>query len=56
MWILTRHNIYDMKIHKALKYGPKIKSLPSFERRDHVESKYIIKNEFRIFQNTKKGR
>ena len=35
-----------MEIHKILKKGPKMKSIPSFERRDHVESKYIIENEF----------
>ena len=34
----------------------KIKSIPSFKRRDNLESKYIIKNKFLPFQNTKKGR
>ena len=38
--------MYNMDIHIVLKNGPKIKSIPSFERGDHVESKYIIKNEF----------
>ena len=33
----------------------KIKSIPSFERGDHVESKYIIENKFRPFQNSRKG-
>ena len=33
-----------------------IKTLPSLERRDHVESNYIIRNEFQLFQNTEKGR
>ena len=34
----------------------KIKSIPSFERRDHIESKYIVINGFWFFQNIKKGR
>ena len=33
--------------------GLKIKSIPSFETGDQVESKYIIKNEFNFFQNIK---
>ena len=33
----------------------KIKFIPEFERGDHVESNYIIKNEFDIFNNNKKG-
>ena len=35
-----------MEIHKVLKNGARIESIPSFERRNHIESKYIIKNEF----------
>ena len=31
----------------------KIKSIPSFEREDHVESKYIIKNDFDFFKKSK---
>ena len=46
IWILTGHKIYNMKIHKVLKNGPKIKSIPSFERGDHAKSKYIMKNKF----------
>ena len=42
-----------MKIHKVLKNGPKIKSIPSFEIGDQVESKYIIKNDFNFYQNIK---
>ena len=34
----------------------KIKTIPLQERGDHVESEYIIRNEFGRFQNTKKGR
>ena len=34
----------------------KIKSIPSFKRGDHVDFKYIMKDEFWYFQNTKKGR
>ena len=44
IWILTGHKIYN-----CIKYWRivlKIKSIPSFERGDHVESKYIIKNKF----------
>ena len=33
----------------------KIKSIPSFERGDHVESKYIIKMSFDFFKIPKKG-
>ena len=33
----------------------KIKSLPSFEREDHVESKYIIRTELWLFEIPKKG-
>ena len=38
--------MYNIKIHKVLKNGPKIKTIPSFQRRDHVEFKYIIKTEY----------
>ena len=31
--------MYNMEINKVLKNGPKIKSVPSFEREDHIESK-----------------
>ena len=44
------------KNHKVLKNGPKIKTIPSNERGDHVESKYTIKNEFYVFKILKKGR
>ena len=30
------------------------KTIPSFEKGDHVKSKYIIRNEILFFQNTKK--
>ena len=33
----------------------KKKTIPSQERGDHVESEYIFRNEFGLFQNTKKG-
>ena len=38
--------MYNIKIHKVLKNGSKTKTISSFERRNHVEFKYIIKNEF----------
>ena len=41
-----QYNICDIKIHKVLKNGPKNKAIPSFDRENHVESKYIIRNEF----------
>ena len=44
-----------MKIHKVLKNGPKINSIPPFGRGDHVESKYIIENKFDLFKLPKKG-
>ena len=44
-----------MEIHKLVKIGPKFKTIPFFERRDHGESKYAIKNKLRLFQNTPKG-
>ena len=31
--------------HKVLKNGPK-KTIPSLERKDYAESKYVIRNEF----------
>ena len=38
--------MYIIEIHKLLINGPKIKkTIPSFQRGDHVESKYIIRNE-----------
>ena len=33
----------------------KVKSIPSFERRDHVESNYIIKMSFDCFKLPKEG-
>ena len=33
----------------------KMKTIPSVERRDHVEFRYIIKNSFLLFENIKKG-
>ena len=33
----------------------KIKTIPSVERGDHVEFKYIIKNSFLLFENIKEG-
>ena len=38
--------MYIIEIHKLLKNGPKIKTIPSFQRGDHVESKFIIRTEF----------
>ena len=36
-----------MEINKVLKNGPKYKkTIPLFERGDHIESKYILRNEF----------
>ena len=42
----TQHIIYNIKIPKVLKNGPKIKIMTSLKRRYDVESKYFIKNEF----------
>ena len=48
--------MYTIEIHKVLKNGPKnLKNVPSSKRGEHVEYKYIIKNEFWLFQNTEKG-
>ena len=30
-----------MEIHKVLENGPKAKTMPSFERGDHIEFNYI---------------
>ena len=38
--------MYDIKNHKVLMNGPKNKTIQSFDRKNHVESKYIIRNEF----------
>ena len=32
-----------------------MKTIPSFERGDHLESTYIIRNKFLLFLNSKKG-
>ena len=38
--------MYNMEIHKVLENGPKkTKTITSFER-DHIKSKYIIRNDF----------
>ena len=46
IWKFTQYIIHIINIRKVLKKGPKIKSIPSFERGDHVDFRYIIKNEF----------
>ena len=33
----------------------RIKTMPPFERGEHVEKKYKIRNDYWFFQNTKKG-
>ena len=38
-----------MEIHKVLKNGPKLKSIPSFEKGDHVEHKNILLKMFLTF-------
>ena len=50
IWKLTPYVMYNIEIHKVLKNGPRIEPIPSFERRDHVESKYIIENDFDFFK------
>ena len=45
----TQYIIYNIKAPKVLKIGPKIKTMPSLERRYDVESKYIIKITFKFF-------
>ena len=46
--------MYNIEIYKLLKNGPKSKNYTIFERGDHAESKYVIRNKFWLFQNTKK--
>ena len=41
--------MYNIKIPKVLKNGPKIKIMTSLKRGYDVESKYIIKNQFYFF-------
>ena len=48
--------MYHIEIYKVLKNGPKIETIPSFERGEHIEYKCILENEFEFFRNTKKGR
>ena len=38
--------MFNIEIHKVLKNGPGLKTIPSFERGDQIESKYIIRTEF----------
>ena len=33
----------------------RLKLIPSFERGDHAESKWVIRKDFRPFQSTKNG-
>ena len=47
--------MYSIEIHKLLKNGPKNKKVPLFKRGEHVKYKYIIRNEFWLFQNAEKG-
>ena len=54
-WKLTQYIMHTIKIYKVLKNGPKMKIIPSFKR-DHIEYKNIINNEFDCFLNTAKGR
>ena len=35
--------MYHIEIYKVLKNGPKIKTITSFERGEHIEYKYILK-------------
>ena len=35
--------MYYIEIYKILKNGPKIKTITSFERGEHIEYKYILK-------------
>ena len=34
--------MYNIKIHKVLRDGPKNKTIPSFEIKDHVKYKYTV--------------
>ena len=43
-----------MEIHEVLKNGQEMKTVPSFDKGDHVKSKYIIENNFWPFENAKK--
>ena len=45
----------NIRIHKVLMNGPKNKTIPSFDRENHVESKYVIRNEFDFVNIPKKG-
>ena len=47
--------MYHIDIYKVLKNGPKIKAITSFERGEHIEYKYILKNNFHFFKIPKKG-
>ena len=44
-----------MEIHKLVKIGPKIKNHTNFERRDHGESKYAIRNKLPLFKIPQKS-
>ena len=41
--------MYHIEIYKVLKNCPKIKTITSFERGEHIEYNNIIKNEFELF-------
>ena len=47
LWKLTQYIKYNIEIHRVLKNGAKNKkTLSSFKRGEHVEYKYILKNDF----------
>ena len=43
-----------MEIHEVLKNCQEMKTVPSFDKGDHVKSKYIIEKYFWLFENTEK--
>ena len=47
--------MYNIEIDKVLKNGLKTKTMPSFERGEHVEYKYILKMIFDFSEMPKKG-
>ena len=44
-----------MEIHEVLKNCQEMKTVPSFDKGDHVKSKYIIEKYFWLFENTEKS-
>ena len=47
--------MHDIEIHKVLKNGPEIKTIPPFKRGEHINTNIWSENKFDIIEIPKKG-